>query len=63
MTVVLLTTAGSGTWNPPTSGATACPAGTVLTIECWGAGGGGASVSSGRSGGGGAYCVGTYTVT
>jgi len=60
--VTLTTTSGSPqTWTVPSD----APVGTVLTVECWGAGSGGSgSSTSFRAGGaGGAWAKSLYTVT
>lgn len=62
MPVSLITTPGAGVWTVPGD----CPAGTVLTVETWGAGSGGSGrVGStfGSGGGAGAYASNSYTVT
>lgn len=62
MTVVVLTSTGSGTWKVPAD----CPAGTPVTVECWGAGSGAngqTGTSYGAGGAGGAYAGSTYIVS
>src|ERR1700677_3138574 len=54
-----ITAAGAANWTIPSD----CPAGTVITTEAWGAGGGASSGASDGSGAaGGAYAEDTYTV-